>query len=117
MRRIARDQWVMEAPLYSGAGLLDSARRCSLDALTTVLGGGGEMARARVQAPQDLVAGASLLAACLFALRAPAPPGAGRPSAPGPGLLPRGVAILVGICGLWLAVLSRFRPGESFGRW
>ena len=75
------------------------------------------MARLRVHAPQDLVAGASLLAACLFALWASAPLGAGRLGAPGPGLLPRVLAILVGISGLWLVLLSLFRPGESLGRW
>jgi putative tricarboxylic transport membrane protein len=75
------------------------------------------MARLRVHAPQDLVAGASLLAACLFALWAAAPLDGGRLGAPGPGLLPRVLAILVGISGLWLVVVSLFRPGESLGRW
>ena len=75
------------------------------------------MARVRVQAPQDLVAGASLLAVSLFALWAAAPLDAGRLSAPGPGLLPRVLAICVGISGLWLVGLSLLRPGESLGRW
>jgi putative tricarboxylic transport membrane protein len=75
------------------------------------------MARVRVHAPQDLVAGASLLAACLFALWAAAPLDAGRLGAPGPGLLPRVLAVLLGVSGLWLVGLSLFRPGESLGRW
>ena len=75
------------------------------------------MGRVRVHAPQDLVAGASLLAVSLFALWAVAPLDSGRMSAPGPGLLPRFLAVLLGGVGLWLVVLSLVRPGESLGRW
>ena len=75
------------------------------------------MGRVRVHAPQDLVAGASLLAVSLFALWAAAPLDSGRMSAPGPGLLPRFLAVLLGGVGLWLVVLSLVRPGESLGRW
>jgi Tripartite tricarboxylate transporter TctB family len=75
------------------------------------------MGRVRVHAPQDLVAGASLIAASLFALWAVAPLDAGRLGAPGPGLLPRVLAVLLGVSGLWLVVLSLLRPGESLGRW
>jgi putative tricarboxylic transport membrane protein len=75
------------------------------------------MRRVRVHAPQDLVAGASLLAISLFALWACAPLDGGRMSAPGPGLLPRFLAVLLGLSGLWLVVLSLFRPGEPLGRW
>ena len=75
------------------------------------------MGRVRVQAPQDLVAGASLLAISLFSLWAAAPLDAGRMNAPGPGLLPRFLALLLGVSGLWLVGLSLLRPGESLGRW
>ena len=75
------------------------------------------MGRVRVLAPQDLVAGASLLAVSLFALWAAAPLDGGRLSAPGPGLLPRVLAVLLGGVGLWLLVLSLLRPGEPLGSW
>jgi hypothetical protein len=38
-------------------------------------------------------------------------------SSPGPGLLPRVLAVLLGGVGLWLVVLSLVRAGESLGRW
>ena len=75
------------------------------------------MGRVRVHAPQDLVAGASLLAVSLFALWAAGPLDSGRLGAPGPGLLPRVLAVLLGAVGVWLLVLSLIRPGESLGRW
>jgi putative tricarboxylic transport membrane protein len=75
------------------------------------------MGRVRVQAPQDLVAGVSLLAVSLFALWAASPLDAGRLSTPGPGLLPRVLAVMLGGAGVWLVVLSLVRPGESLGRW
>ena len=75
------------------------------------------MARVRVHAPQDLVAGASLVAVSLFALWAATPLDGGRLSAPGPGLLPRVLAFLLGGAGVWLVLLSFLRPGESLGRW
>jgi len=75
------------------------------------------MGRVRVHAPQDLVAGASLLAVSLFALWAASPLDTGRLSTPGPGLLPRVLAVMLGGVGVWLVVLSLVRPGESLGRW
>ncbi len=75
------------------------------------------MGRVRVHAPQDLVAGASLLAVSLFALWASAPLDTGRLSAPGPGLLPRVLAVMLAGIGVWLGVLSLVRPGEALGRW
>lgn len=75
------------------------------------------MGRVRVHAPQDLVAGCSLIAISLFALWASAPLDAGRMSAPGPGLLPRVLAVMLGGVGMWLLILSLVRPGESLGRW
>lgn len=75
------------------------------------------MARIRVQAPQDLVAGASLVAVSLFALWASRPLDSGRLGAPGPGLLPRVLALMVGAAGVALVGLSLARPGEALGRW
>src|SRR5215471_12261180 len=117
MTRSTRDRWVMEAPLYARAGSLDSPRTLHLGLRSQLFAArGGEMGRVRVQAPQDLVAGASLLAVSLFALWA-APLDAGRMSAPGPGLLPRVLAVLLGGVGVWLVVVSLVRPGESLGHW
>jgi hypothetical protein len=64
------------------------------------------MGKVRVHAPQDLVAGASLIAVSLFALWASSPLDAGRMSAPGPGLLPRFLASLLCVVGVWLVVVS-----------
>ena len=75
------------------------------------------MGRVRVQAPQDLLAGASLLAVSLFTLWATSPLDTGRMGAPGPGLFPRVLALMLVGVGVWLVVLSLFRPGESLGRW
>ena len=75
------------------------------------------MARIRVQAPQDLVAGASLVAAALFFLWSAGPLDSGRMGAPGPGLLPRFLAWMVGAAGVALVGLGLSRPGESLGRW
>lgn len=72
---------------------------------------------ARVRAPQDLVAGASLLALALFALWATRDLGGGRLVAPGPGLLPRGVSVLVGLVGASLVAGSFLRRGEALARW
>jgi putative tricarboxylic transport membrane protein len=75
------------------------------------------LARIRVQAPQDLVAGASLVAVSLFAFWASRSLDSGRLGAPGPGLLPRVLALMVGAAGVALVGLSLARPGESLGRW
>jgi Tripartite tricarboxylate transporter TctB family len=75
------------------------------------------MGRVRVHSPQDLVAGASLLVIPLFALWAAAPLDAGRLSTPGPGLLPRVLAVMLGGVGVWLVVLALVRPGEALGKW
>jgi putative tricarboxylic transport membrane protein len=73
--------------------------------------------RGLVRAPQDLAAGASLVALSLFALWAGRDLVAGRLGAPGPGLLPRGIAVLVGLVGLGLAAASLLHAGERLARW
>ena len=73
------------------------------------------MGRVRVQAPQDLVAGASLVAVSLFALWASSPLDAGRMSAPGPGLLPRFLASL--LCAVEAPVQDVIAPpGDATAR-
>jgi hypothetical protein len=71
----------------------------------------------RVRAPQNLVAGASLLALGLFARWASADLDAGTLRSMGPGMLPRGVAALVALSGLSLVVLSLVKDGDPLGRW
>ncbi len=75
------------------------------------------MGKVRVRAPQDLVAGASLVAVSLFALWAAAPLETGRLRAPGPGLVPRVLAVLLSGAGVSLVALAFFRTGEGLGRW
>jgi putative tricarboxylic transport membrane protein len=75
------------------------------------------MTRVRVHAPQDLVGGTSLVALALFALWAAGPLGSGKLGSPGPGLVPRVLAVLLGFSGLWLMLLGFLRKGEGLGRW
>jgi putative tricarboxylic transport membrane protein len=75
------------------------------------------MPRVQVHAPQDLVAGTSLLAVASFALWAAGPLARGSLGAPGPGLVPRVLALLLGASGAWLVLLGFLRAGEPIGRW
>jgi putative tricarboxylic transport membrane protein len=70
-----------------------------------------------VRAPQDLAAGASLVALAFLALWASADLPAGRLRAIGPGMLPRALAIALGAVGVVLVVKSLVRAGASVGRW
>ncbi len=73
--------------------------------------------RGLVRAPQDLAAGAGLVALSLLALWASADLPAGRLRAIGPGMLPRALAIAIGVVGLALIVKSLARAGRAVGRW
>ena len=75
------------------------------------------MSKLRVQAPQDLVAGASLIAISLFALWAGSALSSGSPGAPGPGLFPRALASMIGLGGVLLVLVSFLREGERLVRW
>jgi Tripartite tricarboxylate transporter TctB family len=77
----------------------------------------GARRRIEIRAPQDLVAGAALLALALLAFWASADLGEGRFYSVGPALLPRMVATLIGIIGLALIVSSLIRDGDGLGRW
>ena len=70
-----------------------------------------------VRAPRDFAAGLSLVALALFALWASAPLDRGTLRAVGPGLMPRSVAIGVGVVGLAVVALSLWKRGEGLGRW
>lgn len=73
--------------------------------------------RRRIRAPQDLAAGLSLVALAGLALWAGADLDAGRLRAMGPGLMPRAVAVLVGLTGLLLVALAFLHAGEPLRRW
>ena len=73
--------------------------------------------RRRLRAPQDLVAGASLIALALCALWAAGDLTIGRLGAPGPGLVPRVITFLVGVVGVALVAVSFLRQGEVLERW
>ncbi len=71
----------------------------------------------RLRAPQDLLAGGSLVALAAFALWAGRDLDAGRLGAMGPGFLPRVLAILLGLCGVGLVTWAFLRRGEALQRW
>ncbi len=71
----------------------------------------------RLRAPQDLLAGASVLAFSAFALFASRELPGGRLGSMGPGLLPRLLAVLLGIGGLFLVAFAFRRRGEALARW
>ncbi len=73
--------------------------------------------RRRIRSPQDLLAGASLLALAALALWKGARLEGGSLRAMGPGMLPRAVAWTIGFAGALLVALSLLRRGASLGRW
>jgi Tripartite tricarboxylate transporter TctB family len=73
--------------------------------------------RGPIRGPQDFAAGLSLVALSLFALWAGADLEQGTLRAMGPGMLPRGVAVLIGLVGVVLIVASCLEEGEGLGRW
>jgi putative tricarboxylic transport membrane protein len=70
-----------------------------------------------VRAPQDLVAGLSLVALALLAWWAGAALETGTLRSMGPGMLPRTIILLVGLTGAALVVLSLLKAGDPLGRW
>jgi putative tricarboxylic transport membrane protein len=73
--------------------------------------------RGLIRAPRDFAAGLSLVALALFALWAGADLEQGTLRAMGPGMLPRGVAVLVALVGVALAVTACLQEGEGLERW
>ncbi|MSO92852.1 MAG: tripartite tricarboxylate transporter TctB family protein [Rhodospirillales bacterium] len=71
----------------------------------------------RIRSPQDAAAGVFLVAVAVIALWQGAGLAAGHLNQLGPGMLPRALAVLVGICGLALAVGSFFTAGKGLERW
>lgn len=70
-----------------------------------------------VRGPQALAAGLSLVAVAVFALWASSDLDQGRLGAMGPGMLPRAVAVLVGVVGVALAVTGLVKDGHGLERW
>ena len=70
-----------------------------------------------IRAPQDFVGGLALIAVGNVGLAASRDLDTGRFFAVGPALLPRGVAVLLGLLGLGLAGSSLLKDGEPLGRW
>lgn len=73
--------------------------------------------RIAVRAPRDLLAGSLLVGVAAFSLWASAPLDSGQLRAMGPGMLPRAVAVLVGVSGLGIALVAVLRHGAGLGRW
>ena len=71
----------------------------------------------RVRNPQDLLAGLVLVALALFALWASGNLSQGRLGALGPGMMPRGTAVLVGVVGLLVALNALVTDGPRLERW
>jgi hypothetical protein len=67
-----------------------------------------------VRAPQNLLSGLVLIALCLFALWLTRDLPQGTLRAMGPAMLPRWLAIAVGLCGLALVVAAFLREGSPF---
>ena len=78
---------------------------------------GGPPRRRIVRAPRNLAAGLGLLAVAAVALQATARLDAGRLRAMGPGMVPRSVAVVVGLSGLLLAAASLLQDGPPLTRW
>jgi len=70
-----------------------------------------------IRGPQNFAGGLSLIAIALFALWASGDLSQGTLAAMGSGMLPRAVAVLLGLCGVALVIISFIKPGESLERW
>ncbi len=73
--------------------------------------------RGPVKGPQSLVAGVLLLALAAFAIWAISNLSQGTLRAMGPAMLPRWLAIGVGLCGLALVALAFIKEGDALERW
>lgn len=66
-----------------------------------------------IRAPQNFFAGLALIGIAMFAIWATSDLSQGTLRAMGPAMLPRWLAIGVGACGLALAILAVFSPGDA----
>jgi putative tricarboxylic transport membrane protein len=72
---------------------------------------------ARLKSSQDTAAGLFLIALALFALWQGADLPAGTLNQMGPGMLPRALAVITGLCGLALLIQSFRTGGAPLDRW
>jgi hypothetical protein len=72
--------------------------------------------RGPIRGPQNFVAGLTLVAIALFAVWAISDLPQGTLRAMGPAMLPRWLAIGVGLCGVALAVIGLVKEGDGLGR-
>lgn len=70
-----------------------------------------------IRAPREFAAGLCLIALAGFALWATADLDTGQLTAVGPGMLPRSIAVLLGVAGLGFAVAGLIRDGAALERW
>jgi hypothetical protein len=73
--------------------------------------------RLRVRSPSDLIGAIWLLTLSAVALASSAKLDAGTLRQMGPGMLPRSIAIAIGVAGLLLLLMAFVRNGQSLGRW
>lgn len=75
------------------------------------------VAKRIIRAPREFAAGVSLVALAGFALWASADLEAGQLGSVGPGMLPRAVAVLLGVAGLAFVIVALLKDGEGLERW
>lgn len=73
--------------------------------------------RLRLRSPSDLVGAIWLIALSVGTLVSSAKLDAGTLRQMGPGMLPRSIAIAIGVAGLLLVLMAFVRDGPSLGRW
>jgi len=78
---------------------------------------GEEAGASRVRAPQDVAAGLFLVAIAALGLWQGAELSAGSLGQVGPGMLPRALAALTGLCGAVLVMQAFASPGARLARW
>jgi hypothetical protein len=71
----------------------------------------------KLRAPRHTVAGLALIALAAFALWAVSDLSQGTLRAMGPAMLPRVVAVAIGVCGLIFVALGFLRKGEPLAPW
>jgi hypothetical protein len=71
----------------------------------------------RIRSPQNLVAGLALIAIAIFAAWSVSDLAQGTLRIMGPAMMPRWVAILIGIAGLMFVVAGLLADGEPLERW
>ena len=75
-----------------------------------------DLKRGPIRGPQALLAGLTIVAFAAFALWAMSNLDTGSLRSMGPGMLPRSLAILIGLCGAALALFAFIRQGEGLER-